>query len=157
MRLSQRPSRPFRAAVLAGLAVSVLAATVLAAGTAVSLPADGEPSVETPTETPKKTRGEKQDETSAEAATDEAGPTLTPEHVQWLEDVQFLITPEEREIFEALPRSYQRNTFIERFWRERDPFEDTNRNELRERWIDDLIEVRLRYGDLWEEDHRARI
>lgn len=168
------PQRRWRAGVATGLAslgatlcaVLLSAGVVLAAGTAVSPAADGEPG-DLEQDGPETAATEPAaGEPAAEEPTGEPPPQdadetptveLTPEHVQWLEDVQLLITDKEREIFEALPRSYQRNAFIERFWQERDPFPDTTRNELKERWIEDLHEVRLRYGDLWEEDHRARI
>ena len=148
------PPRRCRApavAGVAGLVVGLLSAGIVpASGTAVSPAADGEP--ETPQQAVPAKSAKEPAEHEATSAVE-----LTPEHVQWLEDVQLLITDKEREIFEALPRSYQRNAFIERFWQERDPFPDTTRNELKERWIDNLHEARLRYGEMWEEDHRARI
>jgi Ca-activated chloride channel family protein len=151
----QRRRRGAGLASLGALAVLLLTGTVLAVGTAVSPAADGEPPVTQPKDPEPTGSGSAVEEPSPSDGTPKV--ELTPEHLQWLEDVQFLITDPEREIFEALPRSYQRNAFIERFWKERDPFPDTTRNELKERWVDDLHEVRLRYGDLWEEDHRARI
>ena len=40
----------------------------------------------------------------------------------------------EREAFLALAQDYQRDAFIRRFWQVRDPFPQTARNELEERW-----------------------
>jgi len=127
-------------------------------GTSVSLAVDTKPPAPPPARAQEADRQDPEaSQTPSADASSVTSPALSPEHQQWLEDIQLLITDKEREIFEALPRSYQRNAFIDRFWKERDPFPDTSRNELRERWAEDLHEVRLRYGDLWAEDHRARI
>ena len=48
----------------------------------------------------------------------------------WLEAAAAFITGAERMAFLALTCDYQRDAFIERFWRERDPFAATARNEL---------------------------
>lgn len=53
---------------------------------------------------------------------------------RWLEEVELLLLPEEREAFLALSESYQRQAFRERFWRVRDPHPRTGVNELREAW-----------------------
>ncbi len=52
----------------------------------------------------------------------------------WLEEVRLLLTKEELATFLEIPKDYQRDAFIERFWRIRDPFPDTARNEFREKW-----------------------
>ncbi len=59
---------------------------------------------------------------------------LTAEHREWLEEVTLLIQDSERAIFLGLARDYQRDAFIEEFWRVRDPYPATARNELAERW-----------------------
>ena len=59
---------------------------------------------------------------------------LPEKYGQWLQSVEFLITEEEREAFLALEADYQRDAFIQRFWRVRDPDPATARNELRDQW-----------------------
>ena len=53
---------------------------------------------------------------------------------RWLEDVDPLLTDTERKVFTGLTQNYQRDHFIEEFWKVRDPFPRTPRNEFRERW-----------------------
>ncbi|HMB54648.1 MAG TPA: VWA domain-containing protein [Thermoanaerobaculia bacterium] len=73
----------------------------------------------------------------------------------FLEEVAPLITDYEREAFAQLAADYQRRAFIEQFWRVRDPFPETGRNELRERWQERAAEARQRFTSL--QDPRARI
>ncbi len=73
----------------------------------------------------------------------------------WLSEVDALITRAERKAFLSLPRNYQRTAFIRHFWRERDPFPRTTRNELKERWPVRVAEARSRFGNL--EEDRARV
>ncbi len=81
---------------------------------------------------------------------------LLPEQYRsWLEDVQFLISKEERALFLKLEKDYQRDAFIERFWKVRDPYPSSSRNELRDEYEERLRVVRSQYGDAL--DDRARI
>ncbi|MEO6191440.1 MAG: VWA domain-containing protein [Thermoanaerobaculia bacterium] len=74
----------------------------------------------------------------------------------WLREVDLLITPREREVFQGLRSQADREAFIQRFWQVRDPYPETPRNEARERWEERLAEVRSRWGgDL--QDDRARV
>jgi GWxTD domain-containing protein len=58
---------------------------------------------------------------------------LSEKHRQWLEEyVVYIITPQEKEAFEALASDEERDLFIEAFWRARDPTPGTERNEARE-------------------------
>lgn len=83
-------------------------------------------------------------------------PVDLPERFQdWLEEVDTLITDEEWSIFLALRENYQRDAFIDAFWRQRDPYPDTARNELRERFDQRSIFARQRFEDL-RADERAR-
>jgi VWFA-related protein len=50
---------------------------------------------------------------------------------QWLAEVEPLIHPEELEIFLQLEQDYQREAFIEKFWRSRDPHPETRQNEFK--------------------------
>jgi VWFA-related protein len=78
---------------------------------------------------------------------------LTPEQRAWLEEVALIITKEERATFLAIEKDYQRDAFIERFWKIRDPYPDTGRNEFRDRWEARMREVRSLYESL--DDDRA--
>jgi Ca-activated chloride channel homolog len=73
----------------------------------------------------------------------------------WLDDVDPLITPREREVFLGLNNEGDRQAFIQRFWQARDLYPETARNEMRERWETRLQEVRRRWGD--PRDDRARV
>jgi VWFA-related protein len=67
----------------------------------------------------------------AESTPAEERSELAPEYRQWLESVAALISEEEREFFLGLRLDYQRDAFIEAFWRVRDPDPRTPVNELR--------------------------
>lgn len=56
---------------------------------------------------------------------------LTEEHRQWLDDVQYIITDEERELFLSLSTREERERAIEAFWDRRDPDRLTPENEFR--------------------------
>jgi len=74
---------------------------------------------------------------------------------RWLKDVDPLILGPERLAFHKLRTNYQRDAFIQQFWRSRDPFPETARNELRDRWERNIELARSLYDSL--EDDRARI
>lgn len=80
---------------------------------------------------------------------------LPPEFQAWLLDVLYIISKEERESFLALDKDYQRRAFIENFWKVRDPYQSTGRNEFRDRYESLLAEAKGRYGSL--DDERARV
>ena len=73
----------------------------------------------------------------------------------WLYEVELIIDEEELTAFLALEKDYQRDAFIERFWRIRDPYADTARNEFRDNYQARLVEARSRFGNI--EEDRARI
>ena len=75
--------------------------------------------------------------------------------LSWLQEVDLLITPREREVFQGLKTPADREAFIQRFWQVRDPYPETPRNEARERWEERLAEARTRWSDL--QDDRARV
>jgi len=60
----------------------------------------------------------------------ETGPTLLPEHKEWLDDVGPILTKTEREVFLKLRTNKERGKFIQFFWRQRDPSPDTEENEF---------------------------
>lgn len=56
---------------------------------------------------------------------------LTPEHRKWLEEeVVYIITKHEREVFLSLQTVEERNRFIQAFWDRRDPNPATRENEF---------------------------
>ena len=71
---------------------------------------------------------------SAAAAPADAGAEdLTPEHRRWLEEeVTYIITERETDVFLTLGTVEERDGFIEAFWRRRDPVPGTPENEFRE-------------------------
>jgi len=81
---------------------------------------------------------------------------LPPSAASFLEEVAPLITEAEREAFLGLEADYQRRAFVEKFWQVRDPFPDTARNELRERWEERVEAARQRFPDGLADD-RARV
>ena len=80
---------------------------------------------------------------------------ISQDHLRWLQEVQLLITEEERKSFLTLARDYQRDAFIRSFWRSRDPYPDTARNELRYRWEERVELARRKLGNVV--DRRARV
>ncbi len=80
---------------------------------------------------------------------------MAPRFTEWLTAVEPLITFPEQELFLRLRRDYQRDAFIREFWRVRDPYPETARNEARERWEVNLAYVRSTFGSI--SDARARV
>jgi len=87
-------------------------------------------------------------ETAAEA-------TLADRHRRFLEEVTLLMGELERDAFLGLEQAHQRDRFVERFWRARDPFPKTGRNEFRDRWEANAELARARFADL--SDPRAQV
>lgn len=83
------------------------------------------------------------------------GPPLSGQFRAWLDDVDPLITPREREVFLALAADADREAFVQRFWEVRDPYPETPRNEAKERWDARLAEARKRWGGT--RDDRTRV
>lgn len=70
---------------------------------------------------------------------------LPPKYKKWLEqDVVYIITSKEEEVFRELETDKQRDLFIEEFWRQRDPTPGTPRNEFREEHY-----RRIEYAHKW--------
>ena len=58
---------------------------------------------------------------------------LPEQYKKWLdEEVIYIITPKEREVFLKLQTDKEREIFIEAFWKQRDPTPGTPANEFRE-------------------------
>lgn len=56
---------------------------------------------------------------------------LSSRHREWLEMVTYIVEKDERRIFEGLSTEWQRDRFIEAFWKRRDPEPVTPENEFR--------------------------
>ncbi len=57
---------------------------------------------------------------------------LPPQYKKWLEEeVVYIISPLEKQVFEKLQTDRERDLFIEAFWRQRDPTPGTTENEFR--------------------------
>lgn len=97
------------------------------------------------------------DAAAASRESDKPDPTanLQPRHREFLEEVAPLLSDQEREAFLSLPRDYQRDAFIRRFWDVRDPVPKTGRNELREQWTERLKMAREQLGGITGD--RARV
>ena len=76
---------------------------------------------------------------------------------EFLAAVEPLITPAERAAYLALTRSYQRQAFERRFWEVRDPFPETPRNELEERFRERLRLARERFPSPVDERFRMTL
>lgn len=59
-------------------------------------------------------------------------PPLVDKYKQWQEDVVYIITPKEKEVFRKLENVRERDLFIEEFWKQRDPTPGTPRNEFQD-------------------------
>ncbi len=92
----------------------------------------------------KETRKERRERRAAMEAAEEALPL---EFKKFLDDVHYLISETEREAFLAVTQDYQRRAWIERFWRVRDSYPDTPRNEFRARWEERLLYVEQEFED----------
>ncbi len=89
------------------------------------------------------------------ADTDGPEASLPPRFQRWFEEVDLLFTDAEREVFLSLREDYQRDNFIRRFWKVRDPFLTTARNEFQDMWVERVAAAREAFEDLSGE--RARI
>lgn len=76
---------------------------------------------------------------------------LPERHRDFLRSVEVLISPKEQEIFLSLREVYQRDAFIRRFWKVRDPYPRTEQNELQERWESHLRQARQELGEIKSE------
>lgn len=85
---------------------------------------------------------------------DEALARLRPDHRRFLDEVQALMSDEERAAFLSLSKDYQRSSFIQHFWRVRDPFPETATNELEDSWEQRLEIAKTKFEDL--SDARAK-
>ena len=80
---------------------------------------------------------------------------LAKKYTRWLEEVDPIISLAERKVFLGLQHEHHREAFIRQFWRERDPYPQTGRNEMKENWEERLYIAQTEYGGL--SDDRSRI
>jgi GWxTD domain-containing protein len=85
--------------------------------------------------------GQDQDKPQAKNQKDPNGKKKKEElksvYKKWLEeDVVYIITDEERRAFKALKTDEERDSFIEEFWRRRDPDPDTPENEYKDEFYE---------------------
>ena len=59
-------------------------------------------------------------------------PALAPKYKTWLDEVSYISTTIEREVFQKLGSDEDRDRFIEEFWKQRDPIPATPRNEFKD-------------------------
>ncbi len=84
-----------------------------------------------------------------------AAAALPEKYSKWFEAAEVLMTEAEREVFLDLEESYQRDHFIRRFWKVRDPFLATARNEFQEAFEVRVVKAREAFDKLTGE--RARM
>ncbi|MCP4204771.1 MAG: VWA domain-containing protein [bacterium] len=70
---------------------------------------------------------------------------LKERYQRWLEDVELILLQKERKAFLALEKDYQRDAFIQRFWKSRDPDPETPDNRFKGQYLERLEEARERY------------
>ena len=80
---------------------------------------------------------------------------LAKKYVRWLEEVDPIMSLKERKVFLGLQHDHHREAFIRQFWRERDPYPQTARNEMKENWEERIYIAETEYGGL--NDDRSRI
>jgi VWFA-related protein len=83
-------------------------------------------------------------------------PALAEKYREWLLEVEPILSAEERAVFLSLAKDYQRDAFIEQFWKSRNRHLGTARNQFRDRWAEKVALAKERFkGDLT--DKRARV
>jgi GWxTD domain-containing protein len=89
-------------------------------------------------------------------------PQLAKKYETWIkEEVVYIISPKEKEVFYKLENDRDRDLFIEEFWRQRDPTPGTPRNEFKDEHYRRIAFANLRFGSPsskqgWKSD-RGRI
>jgi GWxTD domain-containing protein len=69
---------------------------------------------------------------------------LMQQYRDWLQQTQYIMHPEEREVFLLLSDNRERDIFIETFWKQRDPTPGTPQNEYKDEHI-----RRFQYANKW--------
>ncbi len=73
---------------------------------------------------------------------------LPHRHQEWLKLVNYIIRPEEKEVFFQLANDRERDLFIETFWKQRDPTPGTPQNEYKDEHMERFQHAnkRFKYG-----------
>ncbi|MEM7481594.1 MAG: VWA domain-containing protein [Acidobacteriota bacterium] len=100
-------------------------------------------------------KGYKNSEGLYRKSTAEVIAQLPAEYQAWLKEVELIITEDELKAFFEIGEDYQRDAFIKRFWRIRDRYPKTSRNEYYESWKRRVQEARGRFESL--DTDRARV
>lgn len=129
----------------------------LAAGRSLSdpAPADSPEAVPTPPDEAPEVPIEQLEVEEDSDALDRPTPPLGERFATWLEEVQPILLGAERQAFLGLTTDYQRDAFVDQFWRVRDPFPETASNELKVRYTQRVAQARVEFGTL--RDDRVRM
>lgn len=73
---------------------------------------------------------------------------LPPQFQQWLEEVGYIISPVEKDVFLQLDSDRERDLFIDAFWKNRDSVPVTDRNEFKEEHYRRIEYANRNYGRL---------
>jgi GWxTD domain-containing protein len=72
---------------------------------------------------------------------------VPPKYKKWIEEeVIYIITPAEKEVFHKLETDKERDQFMEEFWRQRDPTPGTPRNEFKEEHYRRIAYANKKFG-----------
>jgi GWxTD domain-containing protein len=71
---------------------------------------------------------------------------LSPKYKKWLDEVTYIITKSEKEVFNRLQTDRERDIFINAFWQHRDPTAGTPENEFKEEHYRRLRQVETLYS-----------
>lgn len=134
---------------------SILALALSLALAPASLAAEPSPAADSTSSEPTPSEPASSEPVDTTEPTAPATDPLSAEEERWLREVDPLITAKEKSLFTRLTRRHQRDAFRREFWKVRDPYPRTVRNELKERWPVRVAEARNLYGSLT--DDRARM
>lgn len=82
---------------------------------------------------------------------------LAERYERWLDEVDLVITAEERREFLGLEKDYQREAFIRAFWEARDPNPETTVNEFKMTYYARRAEAEARFGSVDVDQARTYI
>lgn len=82
---------------------------------------------------------------------------LPEKYRTWLEEVDLIITKKERKAFLEIEKDYQRDLYIEEFWKSRDPVPETAENEFRDNYYLRREEAPQRFYSLDSDQARVYI
>ncbi len=84
---------------------------------------------------------------AALAVTQQKEPRLAQKYETWItEEVVYIISPTEKDVFYKLESDRERDLFIEEFWKQRDPTPGTPRNEFKDEHYRRIEFVNKRFG-----------